>query len=126
MRILLIEPDSILANIYSEALERVGHKVVRVANAQAAITAADKRTPDVVILEIQLPRHSGAAFLYEFRTYSDWMKIPIIAHTVVPPTRLSLFAKSLDELGVTTCLYKPHTSLSKLVAAVDNCVPLQA
>ena len=126
MRILLIEPDSILARIYCEALERVGHKVVRVSTAQAAITAADKRTPDVVILEVQLPRHSGAAFLYEFRTYSDWMKIPIIMHTVVPPTRLKLFETSLEELGVSECLYKPHTSLRKLVSAVDNCVSVTA
>ena len=126
MRILLIEPDNILAKIYTEALERVGHKVVRAATAQAAITAADKRCPDVVILEIQLPRHSGAAFLYEFRTYSDWLKIPIILHTVVPPTRLSLFEKSLDELGISNCLYKPHTSLRKLVDAVDNCVSVAA
>jgi DNA-binding response OmpR family regulator len=122
MRILLIEPDNVLANIYRAAFERAGHKVARVKTAQAAITVADIRTPDVVVLEMQLACHSGAAFLYEFRTYADWLSIPVVINTVIPPTKMMMFEESLKELGVHTCLYKPHTNLRKLVQAIDNAV----
>jgi CheY-like chemotaxis protein len=120
MNILLLEPDRILASIYKEALTRAGHKVAHVTTAQAGITAADQGTPDVVILEMQLVRHSGAAFLYEFRTYSDWLHIPVIIHTLIPPGNLKSFARSFKELGVSDCLYKSKTTLSRLVETVNQ------
>lgn len=123
MQILLIEPDRVLSRIYIHALERVGHNVIWATTAQSAISAADETTPDVVVLEMQLPSHSGAAFLYEFRTYIDWLSIPVVVHTMIPPMKLKSFEKTLDELGITECLYKPQTSLVRLVSAVEAQVP---
>lgn len=124
MRILLIEPDTVLAKIYKDSLERVGHKVARVSSAQAAVQVADIRTPDLVIMEMQLAAHSGAAFLYEFRTYSDWLHIPVIINTLLPPSKMCVFEDSLKELGVVNCMYKPRTTLRRLAQAVDNAVAL--
>lgn len=126
MHILLIEPDTILSQIYTKAFERAGHTVAATTNAQTAIYAADMQTPDVVVLELQLAQHSGAAFLYEFRTYSDWLKTPIIIHTMLPATKLQSFRQCLGELGVETWLYKPRTSLQKLVSVVEDQVPVIA
>lgn len=125
MHILLIEPDTILAQLYIEALERVGHKVSYVRTAEAAIHTADRRRPDVVVLEIQLAGHSGVAFLQEFRSYADWLDIPVILHTVVPPIPLQRFQYSLKEMGIVQQLYKPQTSLKQLVAAVNRCVSIK-
>jgi DNA-binding response OmpR family regulator len=123
MNVLLVEPDQVLSRIYTHALERVGHNVIWATSAQSAISAADETTPDVVVLEMQLPSHSGAAFLYEFRTYTDWLAIPVLVHTMIPPTQLKSFEKTLDELGITECLYKPQTSLLRLVSAIEAQVP---
>lgn len=120
MHILLIEPDKILSRVYTHALERAGHTVATTTNAQTAIYVADMQMPDVVILELQLAGHSGAAFLYEFRTYSDWLRTPIIIHTMLPPAKLQQFEQCLDELHVETLLYKPRTSLQKLVSTVES------
>jgi response regulator RpfG family c-di-GMP phosphodiesterase len=83
------------------------------------VCAADYKTPDVVVLEMQLAAHSGSAFLYEFRTYSDWIDIPIIVHTLVPPDTTQVYEQSLKSLGVTDILYKPQTSLRKLLGAIE-------
>lgn len=120
MHVLLIEPDKILGRLYAQALERAGHTVDHVRSAQTAIVAADERRPDVVVTEMQLATHSGAAFLYEFRSYSDWMDIPVMIHTLVPPTRLAAFTRAFKELGVSAQLYKPQTSLRQLVTAVQE------
>jgi DNA-binding response OmpR family regulator len=124
MQVLLIEPDSILAKTYQSALQRAGHTVRRVRSAQAAVHAADEQEPDVVILELQLPRHNGVEFLYEFRSYSEWLSIPIILHTFVPPQELSGAATLQRELGVREILHKPITSLQRLCLAVQNAVPV--
>jgi len=126
MHVLLVEPDSILSQIYTKALERAGHSVAATANAQTAIYAADMQTPDVVVLEMQLAQYSGAAFLYEFRTYSDWLHIPVIIHTMLPPSKLQQFEQCLSELHVDTWLYKPRTSLSKLVSCIEDQLPIPA
>lgn len=120
-RILLIEPDHILAETYRRALIHDKHKVVVCSGAQLAITTADKRQPDLVILELQLVEHSGIEFLYEFRSYPEWQAIPVLVQTVVPPVEFAdnwqLLQKSL---GVTNYLYKPQTSLRQLLAAVQS------
>lgn len=120
-RILLIEPDRVLAKTYHQALVAAGHEVHTCNSAQAAIIAADQVCPEVVVVELQLVAHSGAEFLYEFRSYPDWQGVPVIVHTSVPPNRFaSNFAEVRAQLGISQYLYKPLTSLRQLQDAVQS------
>lgn len=120
-QILLIEPDRVLARIYFEALTSAGHKVQICATAQAAIFCADEIKPDIVLLELQLVAHSGIEFLYEFRSYPDWESIPVIITTNVPAGEFAGSWKLLrDQLAVSQYLYKPLTSLKRLVSTVNE------
>lgn len=121
MKILLIEPDAGLASIYTQAIERAQHTVDWAQTANDAIHTADLQKPDVVVLELQLARHSGVAFLQEFRSYTDWSDVPIVLHTMVPPSQLRVFQKSLTEMGVYAQLYKPQTSLEQLIQTINRC-----
>src|SRR4051794_4644485 len=107
MRVLLIEPDRLLADTYRLALESAGHSVRMCASAQSAIFCADEVTPDVVLLELQLVGHSGLEFLYEFRSYREWQGIPVVIHSHVPAGELSGSWQLLkSQLGVTAYHYK--------------------
>ncbi|PIZ61630.1 hypothetical protein COY17_03890 [Candidatus Saccharibacteria bacterium CG_4_10_14_0_2_um_filter_52_9] len=125
--ILLIEPDRLLADTYLQALAMAGHSVGVCVGAQAAIMVADQTKPDLVVLELQLTSHSGIEFLYEFRSYPEWQKIPVVVQSHVPVTE---FADSWDllnkELGVVAYLYKPQTSLDKLVKTVNQQLAVKA
>jgi DNA-binding response OmpR family regulator len=123
MNILLIEPDRLLAKAYRHALEQDGHQVAAAVSAQEAVHAADQRKPDVVVLEMDLPRHNGVEFLYEFRSYPEWTEVPVVIHSFVPPTELAAAATLEHELGVVRVLYKPATSLAQLRAAIKLAVP---
>ncbi|GEM_PF-123492 len=122
-KILLLEPDAILANLYIKAFEHVGHYVRRTVSAQDAVFQVDELLPDVVVVELQLVAHSGIEFLYELRSYQEWQHIPVLIHSCIPPTE---FADSMSllrhTLGVTQYLYKPHTSLQTLLRAVCDAV----
>jgi DNA-binding response OmpR family regulator len=126
MHVLIVEPDVILSRLYSDAFERLGLTVSCARNAQSAIFVADEKHPDVVVLELQLAAHSGAAFLYEFRSYGDWTETPIIIHTLIPPDSLQIFNRTFVELGISEVLYKPATSLRKLVSTVQKCATINA
>lgn len=120
-RILLLEPDYQLAEIYQQALELDGHAVAHCATAQSAIHLTDERQPELIVIELQLVEHSGIEFLYELRSYPDWQNIPVLVQTQVPPGEFAdnwqLFKEQLNIAGF---LYKPQTSLAALRAAVQT------
>ena len=119
-KILIIEPDNLLLKQYSTVLSEVGHEVRGVGNAQAAILAADKSSPDLVILEPLLATHSGMEFLYEFRSYAEWQNTPIIILSRITPEELGLNAAIRQNLHIHMVLYKTETSLKKLVSSVQE------
>jgi DNA-binding response OmpR family regulator len=123
-RILLIEPNSLLAGQYQAVLHHGGHEVSWCANGQDGIEQADGINPDLLILELLLPGHSGVEFLYEFRSYADWQDLPAIVLSSVPRPELKLDAKSMTDLGVVTYLYKPETPLAKLLRSVNRALSI--
>lgn len=113
--ILLVESDALLAQTYRRAFEERGYTVATAPDAQTAVQLADEQTPGAVVLELELPAHNGIEFLYEFRSYSEWLKVPVLVHSFVPPSAFEQTSLLGKELGIVTYLYKPTTSLAKLV-----------
>lgn len=121
MKILIIEPDNVLLNVYTHSLKKAGYQVSSAHGAQAGIIIANKLKPDLVILELQLIEHSGIEFLYELRSYTDWQDIPVVINTIVPPAEFNNSRKLLmHDLGVDRYLYKPNSSLHELLSVVNE------
>jgi len=120
-KILLLEPDKLLAQIYQQHLTSCGNQVEACPSAQMAISLADQTRPELIIIELQLIDHSGIEFLYELRSYADWQAIPAIVLTHVPPAEFSFNWQLLrDELGVKEYLYKPMSTLADLTSSINN------
>lgn len=117
-RILLIEPDAILARQYQEAL--ASYDLAWARDAQVAINTADTQSPDLVIMELLLAGHSGIEFLYEFRSYADWKQVPIIIMSRLNRADVPVHDAALEQLGVKAYLYKPDTSLGALKRKVES------
>ncbi|HZM63681.1 MAG TPA: response regulator [Candidatus Saccharimonadales bacterium] len=123
-RIVLIEPNSVLAKLYRQMLQKNGYDVVHVTTAQAGIDAVDAAKPHAVVLELQIPTHNGIEFLHEFRSYPEWNDIPVIVNTVITPERLQGLEESFtQDLAVGAILYKPKTSLDQLLLALKEQLP---
>lgn len=126
MHILLLEPNALLGKAYQAALQNVGHKVTVARHAQTAIRGAERVIPDVVVLELQLPGHSGVEFLYEFRSYPEWQYIPVVLHTWVTMHDLEAQRQQFDALGIVEHLYKPATNLTRLVRVLASSTIVEA
>jgi len=121
--ILLIEPDEVLGLAYEVALQSSGFVISRTFSAKSAIEMIDHSCPDLIITELQLVNHSGIEFLYELRTYDDWIEVPVIVLSLVPPVEFIPSKNCLSELlGVNQYLYKPNTSLVQLIRSVNELV----
>ncbi len=120
-RVLLVEPNKDLGKIIKKYLEGCKYKVCHVCNAESAIIEADIKKPDVVVLELAIADQNGVAFLHEFRSYGDWINVPIIIHTFLARQNNQIVA-SLESLGVKKYLYKPKTSLNDLNLALKTTI----
>lgn len=120
MKVLIIEPDTVLAKQYKKAFDTAGVEAAVCSDAQTAVVAIDDVKPDIIVLELQLAGHSGVEFLHEFRSYEDWAAIPVIIHSSVPEYAVGSDPKVWRQLGVIRYFYKPKTSLQQLVGAVKS------
>ena len=124
MHIVLLEPNTLLAQTYTTMLAAAGHTVAHAFTEQSAINAADTHTPDIVILELQLAAHSGVEFLHEFRSYPEWQDVPVVVQSNLAPAKLAAAEDGLRrDLGVRAILYKPRTTLQQLLRAVREFAP---
>lgn len=126
MRILFIEPDSVLSNTYKQALIGGGHEVVSKANAQSAVDALNIQAIDLIILEIQMASHNGLEFLHELRSYGEWQDLPVIILTLVPRNSFTLDNGNFKDLGIRDYLYKPITTNSLLLESIEKFSPQDA
>jgi CheY-like chemotaxis protein len=118
MRVLVIEPDKILAKIYLQQLLLAGLEVLIARDGQMAVHAIDEQKPDVIVAELQLGAHSGIEFLHELRSYEDWANIPVIINSSVPKTAFGVSEAAWHRLGVTRYFYKPKTTAKQLIGAI--------
>lgn len=120
MRVLYVEPDGEFAGIVLRYLEEQSLAVDWARDAQTAVSAADGKRPDLVVLELALAEHNGVAFLQEFRSYTDWADIPVIIYSHVPAESTGLSHKDWQKQGVATYLYKPTTRLEALLKIIKH------
>ncbi len=79
MKILVVDDDAQLASIIAFAMKREGWQVLTAADGRAALDAHEREQPDLVLLDINLPKLSGLEVLKRIRAES---KTPVILLTV--------------------------------------------
>lgn len=119
-RILLLESDKMVAGNIKRQLTKNQHQVEWQRQPQAAIDSADVKTPDLVIIDLLLAGRSGVEFIYEFRSYPEWQKIPVIIYSDVSPDEFEPNSSGFSELVIAAHHCKPTTSLVELAASVET------
>lgn len=109
MRVLLVEDDFDLGEMYGLALKKAGHGVFWVRSAQEALDVLDKEAIKVIVLDMMLPINNGINVLHELRSYEDWRHIPVFILSSLKPDEIGATAKHLKSLGVYKYLVKSET-----------------
>ncbi|HAV64032.1 MAG TPA: hypothetical protein DCY13_16905 [Verrucomicrobiales bacterium] len=79
--ILFIEDDPILGPLYESQLKNAGYAVNRATDGEAGLSALQSARPDLIMLDIVLPKISGVELLQMFRTTPEVQDIPVIVFT---------------------------------------------
>jgi len=80
-RILIVDDDPQVREVFSELLRQVGYHVDSAENALAAIAAVVRETPDLVLVDLRMPVVGGTDLIRELKSHVDSRRIPIVAFT---------------------------------------------
>jgi len=111
-KILLVEDDDALANVYMMRLQGEGFDVKRVANGEDALAAAKEHKPDLVLLDVMMPKVSGFDVLDILRNTPETANLKIIMLTALSQETDKQRAQGL---GVDDYLVKSQVVISDVV-----------
>jgi len=80
-KILVADDNTASRELIREVLEMSGYDVVEAADGQDAVSTARENTPDLVLVDIQMPRLDGYGVLRELRADPRLSGLPVVALT---------------------------------------------
>jgi CheY-like chemotaxis protein len=116
-RILLVDDDPLVLRLYQEALSQQGVQVDTAGDGMAAIQALRVKRPDVVVLDLMMPRFSGVDVLKFIRAREDLANVPVV---VLSNSYMNEMAQQAVSLGVQKALLKVRCSPSVLMGIINS------
>jgi len=115
--VLVVEDDPDMSKLLAEALQRSGFRVLVTSNGRRALALAKSELPDLILLDLKLPRMDGYAILQNLKRSPSTSKIPVIiisgSVTLDEAKRREFMA-----LGAANFLAKPF-EIEALIAEIE-------
>ena len=119
--VLLVEDSAVVRAVLARQLTDCGYRVVEAADGERALASCSRSAPDVVILDLNLPRMSGYDVLESLKATATLADVPVIILTVRESAEDAVRG---IELGAHDYLRKPVIPI-ELTARVGGAVRLK-
>jgi len=116
-KILLVEDDDALASVYQTRLQAEGFDTRRVANGEEALAATLEYRPDLILLDVMMPKVSGFDVLDILRNTPETINIKVIMLTALSQESDKERAQSL---GVDDYLVKSQVVIADVVDRIKT------
>lgn len=121
-KILLVEDDNALANVYLMRFQAEGFETKRVENGEEALAAAREYQPDIILLDAMMPKVSGFDVLDILRNTPETANFKVIMLTALSQDGDKQRAQML---GVDDYLVKSQVVISDVVDKVKHHLGMQ-
>jgi DNA-binding response OmpR family regulator len=119
--VLLVDDDQEIVTALRTVLEQRGYRVLAAADGNRGLAAAERDQPDLVVVDMMMPRQSGLVVLEKLKGRGPTGP-PVIMITAHEGGRHRAYA---ERLGVDDYLCKPF-GVEQLLASVERLCPLPA
>ncbi len=116
-KIMLVEDDRSLMEIYSIRLGAEGYEVVKAADGEEALAVAVKEKPDLILADVMMPKISGFDMLDILRQTPETKNIKVIMMTALSSEDQR---KRGEELGADMYLVKSQVGIEDVVRAIHE------
>lgn len=116
-KILIVDDEHDVQKILGDKIKSEGFEVESAFDGEDALKKVNKEKPDLILLDIIMPRMDGISFLHELKKDPELDAIPVIMLT-----NLSSKEKVQEsvEAGVRDYLVKAHYTLGEVIKKVKE------
>jgi len=104
-KILVVDDEPDIMDVATARLKHLGYEIIPAIDAEQALTVLQKNTPDLILLDLLLPKMQGDELCKKLKSDDKYKKIPIILFTA-SAIRPGLPDK-IKEMGADDCIIKP-------------------
>ena len=116
-KILVIEDDNILQKAMKAALEEAGFEVSQALDGQKGLKAMRTKNPDLVLLDLIMPKKDGWVVLQEINADAKISHIPVFVFTAYEKEETITKCKNLGAKGF---FFKSAYTLEEIVQKVKE------
>jgi len=116
-KILFIEDESALQKTLGEALKNEGYQMISALDGEKGLQLAKQEKPDLILLDLILPKMDGFEVLKELKKDPSLKEIPVIVFTNLE--RMEDVGKAL-ELGAKTYLVKANYTIKEVIEKIKQ------
>ena len=117
MKVLYVEDDSLLRELYNLKLSKAGYLVDTAVNGEDGLAKAKSFLPDLILLDILMPKLDGLGMLKLLRQDPATQHIPVILLTNSPSLPN---ARECEALGITNVFLKANVTPAQLVSYLQT------
>ena len=117
-KILIVEDDTVLVRMYTTKFQHDGYEVVQAIGGNEGIQKAQETKPDLILLDIMMPKMDGFEVIKTLKTIEQTKNIPIIILTNLGTSKV--LVDEARRLGVETYLVKYKTSAQEVIDTVEK------
>lgn len=118
-KILFIEDETTLQHTLSSILKDAGFTVDNAYDGETGLTKAKQSPPDLILLDLILPKKDGFTVLEELKQDMKTKDVPVVVLTNLEATE---DVEKVVELGATTYLVKANYDLPEIVEKIKEIV----
>lgn len=116
-KVLIIEDEKALQRALNNRFEQEGFKVLSAADGETAIRMAQELHPDLILLDIIIPKKNGFEVMEELNKHSETSSIPVV---VLSNLENTADIQKMMSLGAKAYLVKANYSLNEIVEMVKK------
>ncbi len=117
MKVLIVEDEELLAKVLKEKFEKESFDVAVASDGAEVLPLAEKNSPDLILLDLILPKKSGFEVLAELKADPELKIIPVI---VLSNLGQDEEIKSALNLGAADYLVKTEHPINEVVEKVKQ------
>jgi len=113
-RILIVEDQEDNRTILRDVLSTVGYELIEALNGEDGVKLAQSERPDLILMDIQLPKMDGYEATQQIKSIAELKTIPIIAATSYALSGDEAKARAAGCDGYIAKPYSPRELLAKI------------
>jgi chemosensory pili system protein ChpA (sensor histidine kinase/response regulator) len=119
LEIMVVDDSVTIRNVVSHLLQRQGWKVLTAKDGIEAIEVLHTWQPDLIILDIEMPRMNGYEFMRSIRAQEKFKDLPVVMHTSRSSEK---HRQKAESLGVNAFVTKPYEE-EAIIALIKDLSP---